>query len=159
MWEYTLFQTQLWSLFLYTLTPMNKNDRNVGKCHLGTDNSPLMTNPEHCRTAHLQTKQNQDLSSLCNIKTLISARSELVTCPVTIIYLCCHALLTRHATSTELWASQKQKFVIKTRPTNHLPGALMPPEEGAPNFSLNMLFSTPTDSPLWAQHFIKSNDL
>lgn len=49
---------------------MNKNDRNWGKCHLGTDSSPVMTNLEHCRTARLQTKQNQDLSSLCRYKNL-----------------------------------------------------------------------------------------
>lgn len=70
VWEHTLFQIQLWSSFLYILIPMNKNDRNLGKCHLGTDNSPAMTNSEHCGTAHLQTKQNQDLSSLCRYKNL-----------------------------------------------------------------------------------------
>lgn len=74
MWEHTLFQIQPWSSFLYILTPMNKNDRNLGKCHLGTDSSPVITNSEHCRTAHVQTKQNQDFSSLCRYKNLNFSR-------------------------------------------------------------------------------------
>lgn len=95
VWEHTLFHIQPWSSFLYILIPMNKNDRNLGKCHLGTDSSPVMTNSEHCRTAHLQTKQNQDLSSLCRNKNLNFSRKWSGNLPSYHHYLCCHVLLTK----------------------------------------------------------------